>query len=75
LIVDQEEVEGAVSCFFVIIAPGVDGLLGDLYVVLEEDICRAMRIIKESPACIGEQLVDFDAGVGFIEHGKYFGFV
>ena len=69
--VEQQEVGEAVAGFLEVFAEFVNLGLAQLDVGFERDVGFAVRTVEEAPAGFFEQLVDLDAGFGFL--GGHFG--
>ena len=66
LLIEQKKVNKAILGGLEVLAQRVQIILFNLDIELQADVGRAIRVRKESPASGFQQLVDFDAGSGFL---------
>ena len=67
-LIEQEETDKPVPAPFEILPQRIDVALGDLDVVLQDDIRPALGVVEEPPAGFFEQIVDLDPCFGFLVH-------
>src|SRR3990172_9344515 len=51
-----------------VLTESIDMAFRNLDVVLKDNICLALGIVKKLPACFFEQVIDLDSGFGFFAH-------
>ena len=66
LFVEQEEVDEAFGRFLEVLSEVIESLFCERDAGFELDVRGTFRIREEAPACVLKQLVDFDAGGGFL---------
>ena len=70
LLVEQEKVDESFGGFLEVFPDLIEGRLGEVHAGFEADICQALLVPEEAPTGCLEQLVDLDAGGGFLHVGQ-----
>src|SRR3972149_3239268 len=64
----QAKMDLSIFACLKVLTERIDMAFRNLDVVLKDNICLALGIVKKLPACFFEQVIDLDSGFGFFAH-------